>query len=49
MDRYRHGKIKNRKSDYKRKAKPAGKRISKTGRIYYEYRRNRSDIMPWRV
>lgn len=30
--------------DRKRKAMKPGKRISKNGRIYYEYRRNRSDI-----
>jgi len=33
----------NRKIDSKRPAMEPGKRISKTGRIYYEYRRNRSD------
>ena len=37
-------------SDYFRdiavKAKKPGKRISKTGRVYYEYRANRSDIDP---
>ena len=31
-------------ADKKRKAMPPGKRISKTGRTYYEARRNRSDI-----
>jgi hypothetical protein len=30
--------------DKKRKALPPGKRISKTGKIYYEFRRNRSDL-----
>jgi len=31
------------KRDIKYKALKPGKRISKTGRIYYEYRKNRSD------
>ena len=30
--------------DKARKALPPGKRISKTGNIYYEYRANRSDM-----
>ena len=30
--------------DKARFALPAGKRKSKTGKIYYEYRKNRSDI-----
>lgn len=30
--------------DKKRTALPAGKRISKFGKIYYEYRKNRSDL-----
>ncbi len=29
--------------DKRRKAMPSGKRISKTGKVYYEYRRNRTD------
>ena len=29
--------------DRKRKAMPPGMRISKTGKVYYEYRKNRSD------
>jgi len=29
--------------DLARLAKPPGKRISRSGRVYYEYRRNRSD------
>ena len=33
----------NRKADKKRQALPPGKRISKNGKIYYEYRSNRSD------
>lgn len=44
-DKYR--KVNRKKSDlavdYKRKAKPAGKRISKNGNVYYENRANRSD------
>ena len=31
------------KADYARKAKRIGKRRSKSGRVYYEYRRNRAD------
>ena len=34
----------NKKRDKARKAMPPGKRISKTGKIYYESRRSRSDI-----
>jgi len=30
--------------DKMRKALLSGKRISKTGKIYYEYRKNRSDL-----
>jgi len=30
--------------DFDRKAKPPGKRVSKNGNVYYEYRRNRSDL-----
>jgi hypothetical protein len=30
--------------DSNRKAKPAGKRISAEGNVYYEYRRNRTDV-----
>lgn len=33
-----------KKIDDKRQALPPGKRISKYGKIYYEYRKNRSDI-----
>lgn len=32
------------KADKKRKALPPGKRISKNGNVYYEYRKNRSDV-----
>jgi len=31
-------------ADKKRKALSPGKRISKTGKTYYEYRKNRTDI-----
>jgi hypothetical protein len=34
----------NIKKDSKRTAKAPGKRISKNGNIYYEYRKNRSDM-----
>lgn len=34
----------NVKRDKARKALPPGKRISKTGKIYYEGRKNRSDL-----
>ena len=37
------GKRLSLKRDRSRKALPPGKRISKSGRIYYEYKRNRSD------
>ena len=30
--------------DEKRKAMPSGKRISKTGKVYWETRKNRSDV-----
>lgn len=33
----------NYKRDVKRIAQPAGRRISKTGRLYYETRKNRTD------
>lgn len=33
----------DKKIDSKRKALAPGKRRSKTGKIYYEYRKNRSD------
>ena len=38
------GKSKDKKADKARKALPPGKRRSKYGNIYYEYRRNRSDM-----
>lgn len=37
------GKRINLSLDEKRKALPAGKRISKEGKPYYEYRKNRTD------
>ena len=37
------GKRKSIKRDRQRKALPPGKRISKRGKAYYEYRRNRTD------
>ncbi len=33
------------KRDLSRKALPSGKRISKSGKEYYEYRKNRSDMI----
>jgi len=35
--------------DRARKALPPGKRISKSGKVYYEYRRNRSDLKGKRI
>lgn len=35
----------NASRDKKRSAMPPGKRISKSGKTYYEYRRSRSDIV----
>jgi hypothetical protein len=37
------GAVKSAGSDAKRLAKPVGKRVSKNGKTYYEYRDNRSD------
>jgi hypothetical protein len=34
----------NQKADSKRTAMKPGKRISKNGKVYYEYRKNRSDV-----
>jgi len=34
----------NIKRDAERKALPPGKRISKTGKVYWETRKNRSDL-----
>lgn len=36
-------------TDKKILAMPSGKRISKTGKPYYEYRKNRTDIPPTRL
>ena len=36
----------NIKYDKRKKALPPGKRISRSGNVYYEYRRNRSDLTP---
>jgi hypothetical protein len=38
------GRRKSLKADKRRKALPPGKRRSKSGKIYYERRRNRSDL-----
>jgi hypothetical protein len=38
------GERKSIKADAKRRALPPGKRVSKSGKIYYEYRKNRSDL-----
>ena len=35
--------------DIKRDAMPSGKRISRYGNVYYEYRKNRSDITGTKV
>ena len=42
--KYQTGKRESLKADRKRKALPPGKRISRTGKIYWETRRNRSDL-----
>ena len=34
----------NKRIDKRYSAKKPGKRISKNGNVYYEYRRNRSDL-----
>lgn len=34
------------KADNRKKALKPGKRISKKGKVYYEYRRNRADLTP---
>jgi hypothetical protein len=43
------GTVKDRTRDRARKAKLPGKRISKNGKVYYEYRKNRSDAMGRRI
>lgn len=42
--KFQTGNLKNFDRDLKSKALAPGKRISKTGKIYYEYRKNRSDL-----
>lgn len=42
--KYQTGKRKSLSSDRKRKAMAPGKRRSSTGKIYWETRRNRSDL-----
>jgi len=39
----------NLKRDKARKSMPPGKRVSKTGKIYYEARKNRSDLFGEKV
>ena len=39
----------NRKIDSRKKALAPGKRISKNGKVYYERRKNRSDLPHKRV
>lgn len=48
LKRSRHqvGKVKSWARDKARRALPPGKRISRNGRVYYEYRANRSDKYP---
>jgi hypothetical protein len=41
---YQTGKRASVKADRERKALPPGKRISKSGRVYWETRKNRSDL-----
>lgn len=41
---YQTGKRKSLRIDRKRKALPPGKRRSKSGKIYWETRRNRTDL-----
>ena len=41
---YQRGKS-NKRVDKRRGALPPGKRISKTGKVYWESRKNRSDIV----
>lgn len=45
--KYQTGRRKSIKADRKRRAKKPGKRISRTGRVYWETRRNRSDLYNW--
>lgn len=41
---YAKGSTSNKRLDAKRKALKPGKRISRNGKVYYESRKNRSDI-----
>lgn len=43
------GKRKSLKNDRQRTARAPGKRVSKSGRVYYERRRNRSDVPGKRI
>jgi hypothetical protein len=43
------GVSRNESMDYARLALPPGRRISRTGHRYYEYRSNRSDVPPTRL
>ena len=43
------GTVKSLARDAKRTGRAPGKRISKAGNIYYEYRKNRSDIPGKRI
>lgn len=40
------GKMKSRKIDLDKHARKTGRRTSRLGNIYYEYRKNRSDLDP---
>ena len=42
--KWQTGNVSDIDADKKRIALPAGKRVSKTGKIYYESRKNRSDV-----
>lgn len=46
--KHQNGKT-NLKRDKVRNALPSGKRISKSGNVYYEYRKNRSDMIGEKV
>lgn len=42
--KHRTGKIYDYDADKKRTSMSAGKRISKNNKVYYEYRKNRTDV-----
>lgn len=44
IKRKQSGKRYSLSADKKRKALPPSKRVSKRGKVYYEYRKNRSDL-----